>query len=99
MKDSYIANKGSRFVGFLNAVMGKRIDTGEKTDISDFDKLTYKFSLMACFVCAHAWQVAKWSSIREATSFLDDTKMSFFSRFTFAAEYKDLFVTKKQNAE
>ena len=79
--------------------MGKRISTGEKNDISDFDKFAYKFSLMACFVCAHAWQVAKWSSIRESTSFLDDSKMGFFARFTFAAKHKDLFVTKKQNSE
>lgn len=65
VKDSYISHKDSTFVAFLNSIMGKRISTGEKNDISEVDVFIYKFSLMACFVCSHAWQVSKWSSVRE----------------------------------
>lgn len=38
VKDSYIANKDSATVGFLNSLMGKRISTGEKSDVTEFDK-------------------------------------------------------------
>lgn len=63
------------------------------------DKWIHRISFVVSFICSHAWMIAKMSSIREQTSFLEEGSASIWRRWKFAHTYKGTIVTSKQGFE
>ena len=73
--------------------------TLQNVTLQSQDKWIHRISFIVSFICSHAWLIAKFSSVREQTSYLKDGSAHIFRRWNLAHGFKGAIITSKQGFE
>jgi len=94
----YRENAKTTTVKVLSATFGQRITLEGDEPLSDSHVTAYRIAIACSFIFSHAWLIAKCSTIREQTSYLE-RGTGILTRWRFAAQFKNQIFTAKQQTE